>query len=166
MWGYFLHVITACTSCCLRLYFSESLLVLPCRWRDYFVFSTFGLCRVSCTSYIKWVYCSCRMVVLLVVKYMNFLAGDGILLFFVHLDFGWLTKKVVLRRLKGCTARTSKTRFVLSKTDGHWMIFTADDENIFVFPIFFVSFFVFPILSGWNGRSQFKYINFPYGWRD
>ena len=32
----------ACTSCGLRLNFSKSSLVLPCRRRDYFVFSTFG----------------------------------------------------------------------------------------------------------------------------
>ena len=92
MWEYFLwtlliHVITACTSCCLRLHFSESLLVLPRRWRDYLVFPTFEFCWFSCTSYIKWMYYSCQLVVLLVVNYINFHARDGIILFFSTLGF-------------------------------------------------------------------------------
>jgi hypothetical protein len=85
MWGYFffgkfgVNVITACTSCSLRLYFSEALLVLP---RDYGIifFPTFGFYRFSCTSYIKWVYFFCRMVVLMSVKYLTVTPDDLVLL--------------------------------------------------------------------------------------
>jgi hypothetical protein len=74
---------------------------LPCWWWYYFVFSTFRFCLFSRTSCIKWVYCLFRIVVLIVLKYLNFLAGGGIILFFLHVDFvGFL----VLPTLSGCTA--------------------------------------------------------------
>jgi hypothetical protein len=45
------------------------------------------------------------MVVLLIVKYLNFPADDGIILFFVHLDFiGFF----VLPVTSGCTARVER----------------------------------------------------------
>jgi hypothetical protein len=107
MWEYFLwpllvHVITACTSCSIYVYFLRPLLVLPLGWRYHFVISTFGFCWYSCTSYIKWVYWLCRMVVHLIVKYLNFLTDGGIILFFLRLDFVGFH---VLLIISGCTAR-------------------------------------------------------------
>jgi hypothetical protein len=132
MWGYFLHVITACTYCCLRLYFSESLLVLPCRWRDYFVFSTFGLCRVSYTSYIKWVYCSCWMVVLLIVKYMNFFTGDGIIIVFSYVNLGgsiflWTLLIHVITACTSCYLRMyfSESLLVLPRRWHDYFVFST-----------------------------------------
>ena len=74
---------------------------LPCGWWYYFVFSTFRFCWFSRTSCIKWVYCLCRKVVLIVLKYLKFLAGGGIILFFLHVDF---VDFLVLPTLSGCTA--------------------------------------------------------------
>jgi hypothetical protein len=76
-----LPVVSACTSYSQRLYFSESRLALLADDWTFFVFRTFGFCQFSCTSYIKWVYCLCRMDVLLSFKYLNFLADDEIILF-------------------------------------------------------------------------------------
>jgi hypothetical protein len=67
-------IYSGCTALVEWFYFSGSLLVLPRGWREYFVFSTFGFYSVSCTTYIKWMYYSCRMVLLLFIKYLNFLA--------------------------------------------------------------------------------------------
>ena len=47
-------------------------------------------------------YYSCRMVVLLIVKYLKFLADDRIILFFLHLDF---VRFLVLPIINGYTSR-------------------------------------------------------------
>jgi hypothetical protein len=72
---------------------------------DRIFFCTFGFSHFSCTSYIKLVYCSCRMVVLLSVKYFNFLVDNKIILFFPH---WFLVGFLVLPILSGLTARAKR----------------------------------------------------------
>jgi hypothetical protein len=90
-----LLVLNGCT-------YLHQLFELPQGWRDYFVFSTFGFYRFSCTSCNKWLYFLCLIVVLLIVKYLKFLVDDEIILFFLHLDFVYF---LVLPILSDCTDR-------------------------------------------------------------
>jgi hypothetical protein len=73
----------------------------PWGWRDYFVFTTFWFCRFPCTSYNKCLCCSFRIVVLLIVKYLNFFVGDAIILVFLHFDVVYF---LVLPIVSTCTA--------------------------------------------------------------
>jgi hypothetical protein len=85
-----LPTISGCTARVEWLYFSLSSIWTSSRMTGLFYFFTFEICRFSCTSYNKWLYCSCCMVVLLIIKYFNFLMNDGIILFFCTFYIKWV----------------------------------------------------------------------------
>jgi hypothetical protein len=134
-------IYSGCTARVEWLYLSGSLLVLPREWWEYFVFSTFGFYSFSCTSYIKSMYCSCRMVVLIVIKYLNFLADDGIILFFLHLDFvSFLVLSIV-------SCSPANVEWLYFSSSSIWT--TSWITRFFFVHLYFIGLFVLPIISGY-----------------
>jgi hypothetical protein len=82
------------------------------------------------------VHCSYRMVVLLSLKYLNFPADDGILLFFVH--FGFL----VLLILSGCLGRAE------------WVYLSASSIPRRVLCVLHVDFFIFTLRCPCNSGER------------
>jgi hypothetical protein len=64
------------------LYFSLSSMWSSSRVMGLFLFLyIWNLFDFLCTSYIKWMYCSCWMVVLLSINYLNFVTDDEIVFY-------------------------------------------------------------------------------------
>jgi hypothetical protein len=85
------------------------------------------------------VHCSHRMVVILSLKYLNFPADDGILLFFVH--FGFL----VLLILNGCLGRAE------------WVYLSASSILRLVICVIHVDFFIFTLRAYVLTESEVVY---------
>jgi hypothetical protein len=141
-----LPTISGCTARVEWLYFSLSSIWTSSRMTGLFYFFTFEICRFSCTSYNKWLYCSCRMVVLLIIKYFNFLMNDEIILFFVLSILSGCTVP------NGCTSYRQAFELLLKWRD--YFIFST-----FVFCLFSCTFYIkWVVLLMWNGCTSPRHI--------
>jgi hypothetical protein len=138
-------------------------------------FCKFGFWRSSCTSYIKWVYYWCQMVVLLSVNYFKLPLGwrdyfvfftFGFcrfsctscnryiwILFFLHLVFTWF---LVLSILSG---RTARVECLYYSSSNFWTSLQMTGLFYFFLHLDFITFIELPIITCCDAHVEWLYFS-------